>query len=82
MDAVGLGRRPMAVCLQTLDQFSDILVALPAGHQHHVRRGGDDEILDPERRDQLPVAADVTARGVFHHRIANHHIARRILFRH
>ena len=41
MHALGLGRGPVAVRLETFDQLSDILITFTAGHQHHVGRGGD-----------------------------------------
>ena len=72
----------MAVGLETFDKFADVLIAIPGGHENNIRRRGDDEVVDAERRDQLSVTAHITPGTVFQHHVADRDVARPVLVAH
>src|ERR1700716_4524508 len=74
-----LRRGTVAVGLETFDELADVLIMISGGHQHDVRRRGDDEIINAERRDQRSLAAYVAPRRVFQDYVADRHVAGPIL---
>ena len=72
----------MAAGLEALDKPADILIATSRGHENHIRRRGDDEVLDAERRDQGSLPAHVASASIFQHDIADRHVTGPILVTH
>jgi hypothetical protein len=64
-----------ALFLDTVDDLLDVLRPLFGHDQDDVVGGDDDQVLDTDDGDQVPITPDIAVVGVQDYRVAEKHVA-------